>query len=150
MEFIYKKSCFYSYLFKLQSSSNYSPFDAIHLSRCFFHCSKQFLNLSILMAFSASDRYFFFTSYTLAKCFPLRTFFIWGNTEKSLGVRSGEKGGWGRGIMPFGQKLLNTRCNVGRCACKSCIMKWAKELNILKKKCTEVKCSLSQQRQLVH
>ena len=36
MEFIYKKLCIYSYMFKLQSPSKYSPFDAIHLLRHFF------------------------------------------------------------------------------------------------------------------
>ena len=41
MEFIYKKLCIYTYMFKLQLPSKYSPFDARHLSRCFFHCSKQ-------------------------------------------------------------------------------------------------------------
>ena len=41
MEFI-KKMCIYSYMFKLQSPSKYPPFDAIYLSRRFFHCSKQF------------------------------------------------------------------------------------------------------------
>ena len=30
-EFIYKKLCIYSYTFKLQSPSKYSPFDAIDL-----------------------------------------------------------------------------------------------------------------------
>ena len=31
-EFIYKKLFIYSYMFKLQSSSEYSPFDALHIS----------------------------------------------------------------------------------------------------------------------
>ena len=52
-EFIDKKLCIYSYTFQLQSPSNYSPFDAVHHLRCFFHCSKQFLNLLTLMPFSA-------------------------------------------------------------------------------------------------
>ena len=34
-EFIYKKLCIYSYMFKLQSPSKCSPLDAIHLSRLF-------------------------------------------------------------------------------------------------------------------
>ena len=34
-EFIYKKMCIYSYMFKVQSPSKYSPFDAIHLLRLF-------------------------------------------------------------------------------------------------------------------
>ena len=41
-------------MFKLQSPTKYSPFDAINLSRFFFHCSKQVLNMSMLMLFSAS------------------------------------------------------------------------------------------------
>ena len=32
---IYKKLCIYSYMFKLQSPSKYSPFDAIRLLRFF-------------------------------------------------------------------------------------------------------------------
>ena len=47
----------------------------------FFHCSKQFWNLSILMPVSASA-IFCFTSSTSAKLFFLRTFFIRGNKEK--------------------------------------------------------------------
>ena len=35
-EFIYKKLCVCSYMFKLQSSSKYSLFDAVHLLSCFF------------------------------------------------------------------------------------------------------------------
>ena len=83
LEFIYKKLCIYSYTFKFQSPSKYSPFDAIHLSRCLFHCSKQFLNLSILMPFSASA-VFCFTSSILAKCFPLRTFSLIQENKKKL------------------------------------------------------------------
>ena len=126
-EFIYKKLCIYSYMFKLQSPSKYSPFDAIHLLRHFPHCSKQFLNSSILMPFSASA-IFCFTSSTSAKRFPLRTFFI-----------QGDKSCWGRDQVNvvvghrshavFGQKLLNIQHGVGRCARKSHIMEW---VNILK------------------
>ena len=53
-EFIYKKLCLYSYMFKIQSPSKYSPLNAIHILKLFFHCSKQFLNSLILMPFSAS------------------------------------------------------------------------------------------------
>ena len=70
-------------MFKLQSPSKYFPFNAIYPLRLFSHCSKQFLNLLILMPFSASA-IFCFTSSTSAKCFPLRTFFIQGNKRKSL------------------------------------------------------------------
>ena len=79
LECIYKRLYIYSYMFKLQSPSKYSPFDAIHLSRHFFPTAqKQFLNSLILMSFSASA-VFCFTFSTLAKHFPLRTFFIWEN-----------------------------------------------------------------------
>ena len=62
----------------------------------FFHCSKQFLNSSILIPFSASA-VFCFTSTTLAKHFPLRTFFIQGNKKCCSGQdqvnREGEECG---------------------------------------------------------
>ncbi|KAF6104158.1 hypothetical protein HJG60_011176 [Phyllostomus discolor] len=79
-EFIYKKLCIYSYIFKLQSPSKYSLFDIIHLSIHFFYCSKQVLNSAILMPFSASV--VFVSPLTSAKGFPLRTFFISGNKKK--------------------------------------------------------------------
>ena len=136
----------YSYFTHLQSTLHlmqYTYWDV------FFHCSKQFLNLSVSMPFSASG-IFCFTSSTLAKCFPLRTFFILGNKKKLFGVRSDELGGWGTGGHAiFGQKLLNTQHSVGRCAGKSPIMKWANALS-LQKKFTEAEHSLSQQCQLVH
>ena len=141
--------CIYSYMFELQSPSKCYPFDAIHLSRHFFHCSKQFLNSLILMPFSASA-IFCFTSFTLAKHFPLGPFFIWGSKNKSLGARLGEQGGWDTGIMLFLVKnywtlsvvwtgvLINYPSWNGQMHCKS------------SKKFTHAKRSLSQQRQLVH
>ena len=93
-EFIYKKLCIYSYMFELQSLPKYSPFDATHLLRHFSHCSKQFLNLSILMPFSASA-IVCFTSSTLAKHFPLRTFFIRGNKKTSHSGRDPGNRAWG-------------------------------------------------------
>ena len=69
-------------MFKIQSLSKYSPLAAIHILRCFFHCSKQFLNPSILMPFSASA-IFRFTSSALVKLFPLRAFYI-GETKKRV------------------------------------------------------------------
>ena len=90
----------------------------------FFRCSKQFFNLLILMSFSASA-VFYFTYSTLAKCYPLRTFFIEGG-KKVTWSEIRWIGGWGTEVMLcFGQKLLNTQCCVGRCSCKSPIMKWA-------------------------
>ena len=93
MEFIYKKLYIYSYMFKLQSSSKYSPFDAIHLSIHFFHCSKQFLNSSILMLFSASAISLFHL-FPIRKTFSSEEFFHLGKQKKLLlGARSGEQGG---------------------------------------------------------
>ena len=120
-------------MFKLQSPSKYSPFDTIYLLR-FFFSSKQFLDSSVLMAFSVSA-VFYFTSFALAKGFPLRTFLIQGNKQKKccLGreirgaVRVGHKG-----QVIFGQKLLNTRHTVSRRAHKSPIMKWANTLSLQK------------------
>ena len=82
-------------MFTLQSLSKYSPFDAIHLSGHFLHCSEQLLNSSILMPFSASA-VFCINSSTLAKHFLLRTLFHLGKLKKKyVEVRSGEQGGWG-------------------------------------------------------
>ena len=50
-EFTYNKLCVYSHRFKLQSPSKYPPFDAIYLSRCFFHGSKTVFELVDLDAF---------------------------------------------------------------------------------------------------
>ena len=53
------------------------------------------------------------------------------------------------GVMPvFGEKLLNTQHGVGKCTCKSPIMKWANTLEESSKKFTEAMRSLSQQCQL--
>ena len=141
--------CIYSCMFKLQSSLKYFPFDAIHLLRRLFHCSKQLLNLSILMLkFTASD-VFCFTSSTLAKHFPLRTFFIRGNKINvcDLRMRMGEH----MGVIPFLAKnfwkltamlagvLINYPSWNGQICWKS-----------LQKQFTEAEISLSQQCQLVH
>ena len=146
---IYKKLCIYSYMFKLQSPSKYSPFDAMHLLRHFCHCSQQLLNLLILMLFSASA-IFCFTSSTLTKCFHLRTFFIQGNKQSHWGeigwiwrVKDG-------GHAFFGKKLQNTEHGIGRCLVNHPIMKWANTLKASSKKFSEAEHGLSQQCQLVH
>ena len=64
----------------------------------FFHCSEQFLKSSILMLFSASA-IFLFHLFHLGKTFPFEDFFHLGKQKQSLGVRSGEQGGWGIGVM---------------------------------------------------
>ena len=150
-EFIYKKVCVYSYMFKCQSSSKYSLFDAKYLSRCFSRCSKQFWNLLILMAFSASV-IFCFSSSTSAKCFPLRTFLIQGNKKKkSLGViLVNMEAGWIIGLRPLLVKNCWTLNMAGRCTCKPPIMKRGNALKVFQKEFTEAKCSLSHHHQLVH
>ena len=106
-EFIYKKQCIYCYMFKLQSPSKSSPFDAVLLSRC-FSAAQTVFELVNLMPFSAST-VFCFTSSTLAKRFPLRSFFIWETKKKLLGARSGEWGVQHGDHAVFGQKLMNTQ-----------------------------------------
>ena len=59
MEFIYKELCVYSYMFKLQSSSKHSPFDAIYLLRLFSTAQNSFWThwvwcLLILLSFFVS------------------------------------------------------------------------------------------------
>ena len=99
--------------------------------KIFFHCSKQCLNSSMLMPFSASA-VFCFTSSTSAKLFPWRHFFIWVNkTQKLFWARIGRVGHEGHAV--FCQKLLNTQSDVGRCTRKSPIMKWANVLTLQKK-----------------
>ena len=96
--------CIYSSMFKLQSPSKYSPFDVLHLLRHFFHCSKRFLNLLIVVPFSVCA-VFCFTSSTSAKHLPLRTFFYLGNKQKMLlGAKSGEQKRLRRGSCHFWSK----------------------------------------------
>ena len=86
------------------------------------------------MPFGASA-IFCFTSSTLAT--HLRTFFIWGNRKITQG-EIGWIGRVGHRVMSFfGQKLLYTHCGVGRCSCKSPIMKWANALKESSSKFTE-------------
>ena len=66
-EFIYKKLCIYSNMFK-PVTFKVLPIWCNMPTETVFHCSKQFLNLSILMPFSA-PAVFCSTSSTLAKCF---------------------------------------------------------------------------------
>ena len=143
MEFIYKKFCIYSYMFKLQSPSMYCPFDAIQLLRHFFHCSKQFLNSLVLMPFSASA-IFCITSSTLANIS------LWGDfssgKKKLPRVRLGNKEDGTQARRHF---WSNTKCSLGRGACKSPTMKWGNALKETSKKFTKAERSLSQQHQLV-
>ena len=137
-------------MFKPQSLPKYSPFDTIHLWRLFSTAQDSCWTCQFwcLLVFPP-----YFTSYTLAKSFPLRTLLSSKETKKK--VAQGKIGwirkvGYGVHAM-FGQKLLTTQYGVGRCAGKSPIMKWANTCwKSLKKKFTEAKHSLSPQHKLVH
>ena len=110
-QFIYKKLCIYSYIFKLKSPSKYSPFDAIHLSRWFFLILKTVFEL-----------------FHISKTFPFEDHFFSRKQKSCSGEIWGIKRVRRRGRAVFCQKLLNTQWGVGRCARKSPIMKWARAL----------------------
>ena len=140
LEFIYKKFCIYSYIWKLQSPSKYSPFDVIRLLRLFSTAQKQFLDLLILMLFSVSA--FFVSPLPYRQNIFLWRLFSSGKTKKSCSGRDQvnvEGGPWESSC--FGQKLLNTQCGVGWCARKPPITKWA---NILKESSKPVHRSRTQ------
>ena len=151
LEFIYKKLCIYSYVFKLKPASKYSPFDAIHLMRNFFHYSTVFE----LVDFDAFQCFchFWFHLFHIAKMFlSLWGLFSSGETNKKShsgrDLMNRECGAWVHVV--FGQKLLNTQCSVGSFAGKLPVMKLANTEKSLQKKFTEAEHSLSQQHQLVH
>ena len=93
----------------------YSPFDTIHLLRCFFPLLKTGFELVDFDAFLVLFAVFCFTSSTM-----------------------GYSGWIGRvghqGHADFGQKLLNTQCGVEGCIRKLPIMKWANAMSLQKKK----------------
>ena len=160
-EFIYKKLCIYSHMFKSQSPSKYSPFDAIHLWRHFSHSSKQFLNSSIFMPCSASV---IFSPLPHWHNVSLWGLFSLGKQTKK--VAQGEIGSRGRGRHSghavLGQKLLNTQHGFSiettwklpadqQCCSLINHPSWNGQTRwVFKKKISEAECSLSQQHQLVH
>ena len=88
-EFIHKKLCIHCYMFKLQSPSKYSIYIWCNKpTETFFHCSKRFLNLLILIPFNV----FLFHLFHICRSFPLRTFFIQGNKKKKRVGQDGVKG----------------------------------------------------------
>ena len=114
-------------MFKLQSPSKYSPFDAIHLLRCFSTSQNsfwthQFWCLLVLLPIFVS---------------PLPH-------QQNAALRGQKKVTWGEmgwigrvgheGHAVLGKKLLNTQCGMGGCTHKSPIMKWAKALKASSKK----------------
>ena len=78
LEFIYTKLCISFYMFKLQSLSKYSPFDAIHLLRHFFPLLKRVFKLIDFDAFYCFCC-FLFHHFHIGKSFLSRMFFFWGN-----------------------------------------------------------------------
>ena len=72
----------------------------------FFHCSQQFLNWLILMAFRLL--LFLFHFFHIGETFPFVDFFHLGK-QKRLG-QDWVNGGWGTGgHVSFSQKVLNTQ-----------------------------------------
>ena len=105
-------------MFKLQSPSKLSPFDAIYLSRHLFPLLKTVFKLIDFDVLSASA-IFCFTSSTSAQCFPLRTFFHMGKHKRMLlGVRSGAQAGWGRGSRHFWSKTAEHSVQYGQVCSK--------------------------------
>ena len=150
LEFVYKKLCIYSYMFKFQSPSKYSPFDAIYPLRQFFHCSKHFgacwfWCLIVLLPFFISPLSYWH-NFSLWRLFSSRK-----TKKKSLGPRSGEWEGWGVGVMLFLVKTCWTLCAVWADVLLN-HPSWNGQMRWkgLQKKFTEVEHSLSQQHQLVH
>ena len=145
-EFIYKKLCIYSYMFKFQSPSKYSSFDAIYLSRYFSTAPNsfwtcQFQCLLVLLPFFVSP---------LPR---LQNISLWGFFH--LGKQKVTKGeimqveGWGMEAITF---LVN---------CWTLIVVWAGAFvkhptwngqtcwKSLQKNFTKAECSLSQQHRVV-
>ena len=142
-QYVYKNLCIYPYLFKLQSLSKYSQFNAMHLFRLFFPMLKTVFELIDFDTFLCFCHFFSFISSTSAKWFSLGAFL---STQRKIGwigkVKHGVHG-------DFVQKLVNIQHGVGRGTHQSPIMKWENTLNVKKKKITEAECSLSQCK-LVH
>ena len=136
-------------MFKLQSPSKYSPFDAIHLLRLFSTAPNsfwtcQFWYLLVLLPF-------FVSPLLCRQNIFLWGLFHWGNKQKGcLGWDWVNRKGGAQGFTLF---LVKNCWILGSGASKSIrkspIMKGADALS-LPKKFTEAERSLSQQHQLVH
>ena len=117
----------------------------------FFHCLKQFLNLSVLMPYSASAVFFCFGSSTLAQFFPLRTFFHPGKQRKDTLGKIWCMGRGCTGVMLILVKNCWTLSTVWAGVLVN-HPSWNEQTcwKSLQKKFTKAKHSLSQQCQLVH
>ena len=154
VDLIYKKKCIYSYMFKLSHLQS-----TLHLMQytyrdVFSTAQNRFLNFSILMPFSTSVLFCFISSISVN--ISLWGLFSSGETKKSHSEWdqvNREGGAWGschfgwktdrhsvpHGSMVWAGVLINHPSWNGQIHGKS-----------LHKEFTEAKCSLSQQRQLVH
>ena len=147
-EFVYKKLYIYSYRFKRQSPSSTLPlmqcpyWDSFSSAQSSFWTHWFWCLLVLLL--------FFVSPLPQGKTFPSENRLHLGKQTTSCSEQDQvNREGGALGPCHFGQKLLNTQHGVGRCAHKSPITKWANVMS-LQKKFTEAKCSLWQQRQLVH
>ena len=98
-----KKLCIYSHTFKLQSRSQYSPFDAMHLLRFCFPLLKTIFELFQFWCLLGLPL-FFISPLPHQQNLPFCGLFSsrqTNNQTKSLRVRSGEWEGWGIGSCHF-------------------------------------------------
>ena len=112
----------------------------------FSHCSRQFLDSSILMPLALLP--FLFQLFHISKTFPLEDSFHPGKQSHSGRDRVNREGGHGR-HAGFGQKLLDTQ-QCGQVCSSITHHAMGKHIEKVFKKFTEAALSLSQQLQLVH
>ena len=120
-EFIYKKLCIYSYMFKLQSPSKYSPFDAIHSWEVFFTAQNSFWTswfwclLGLLLVFISPLPHR--QNISLWRLFSSR------ETKKLFRGRLGDRDGGTWGSCHFWSKTAEHSAWRGQVRCKSTITK---------------------------
>ena len=137
-------------MFKFYAPSKYSPFDAIHLLRHFVPLLKTVFELIDFNVFQCFCCFFDSPLPHQQNVSLCRLFSSWETKTSCSGQDQVNRrvGHWSQ--AGFGQQLLNTPLPCGQVHSKSPIVKWANALKVFKTKFTEAKCSLSQQRQLVH
>ena len=153
LEFIYKKLCIYFYMFKLQSPSNYSPFDAIHLSRLFSTAqssfwTRQFWYLLVLLLV------FFVSPLPQQQNISLWGLFSSGKTKQNKSCSGQDQvnteGGL-RGHAIFWSRTAEHSAWCGQVRSYITHHEMGNSIErVFQKKLTEAKHSLSQQCQLVH
>ena len=124
MEFIYQKLCICSYMFKLQSPSMYSPFDAVYLLRPFFPMAQNSFWICWFWCLLV------FLPFFVSPLPPWQNISLWGlfsprKTKKGhLGQDQMNKEGGAEGLCHFWSKTTE-HSGWGGYACKSPVMKWA-------------------------